>query len=189
MGITVTILNKYCGKIIYVRTRGGLLKHFGIGIEDDQVIHFDKENKNDTAKIIKSSIKEFLEFSIDHRIYTPWLEVEFPPEKVIARAKQCLGKDFEGYSFFNNNCEHFARWCAYGIKTSSQSPTSDEEGIEFKILNTVGDKCSEGFDHLDHITFEVVAPVIEDVIDGVSNIKHKIEYSELWYKVKRFFGK
>ena len=40
------------------------------------------------------------------------------PEKVIARAVSRLGQD--GYSFFGNNCEHFAHWCKTGKHTSEQ---------------------------------------------------------------------
>ncbi len=42
-----------------------------------------------------------------------------PANEVIERATSCIGKDFHYHPIFNN-CEHFAKWCKYGERSSTQ---------------------------------------------------------------------
>jgi len=43
----------------------------------------------------------------------------FPPIMISERSKLKMGTG--GYHLLNNNCEHFAKWCRYGIRESDQS--------------------------------------------------------------------
>ncbi len=47
-----------------------------------------------------------------------WAAPRFSGEAAIARARGRLGEN--RYSFFANNCEHFAQWCISGTSRSEQ---------------------------------------------------------------------
>lgn len=112
------------GDILF--TDRGLYKHYGVYIGRGQVIHFagpaGHETEAPLADIIQTSIKDFLrgdelyiERYPDYFKYKP-----FEPKEVINRAKSRLGMEKGKYNLADYNCEHFANWCKYGVKFSSQ---------------------------------------------------------------------
>ena len=136
-------MNKYYGKVIYVESSlagegvnfidfkypeivRALLsyRHYGVGIGNSEVIHFNDESLA-SEKIIKSTLDEFSQgaeikecFRVSHK---------YPAEEIIERANAELDTDFGGYNFLKNNCEHFTSWCASGKRTSSQVGFLDDD--------------------------------------------------------------
>ena len=99
----------------------GLYRHYGIYIGNDQVIHFGSEEALELnpmkASVIMTSLKAFrgnCPFWVAKQNRYP----AFPSDQVVDNAKARLGE--RGYSILNNNCEHFANECKYGIKESRQ---------------------------------------------------------------------
>ena len=100
----------------HIKVQRIIYTHHGIDFGDDTIVHFTGEpgNKSD-ATIKRTSIEEFLQGGSPEIIA---YEKCFPPSKVINRALELLGKD--GYNLFNDNCEHFARYCKTGQHESEQ---------------------------------------------------------------------
>lgn len=97
-------------------------KHFGIYLGNNKVIHYHGESI-ETALIQEDSIETFLKNSIDNKLHiletiSSEVENDFSVEETIARAKSRLGE--KAYGLLMNNCEHFAMWCKYGTKKSTQ---------------------------------------------------------------------
>lgn len=106
--------------VIYMRDREGLYRHYGVDVGSDQVIHFRNysgESKN-SARIILTSKSEFAKGDTIEKSYTT--QYLYDEDEIVDRAYSKLGSSFEGYDLINNNCEHFANWCASGKKTSLQ---------------------------------------------------------------------
>jgi len=112
-----SFIDKLIARIVYYR-------HYGIEIDNNEVIHFYCPSilKLKEAKVEKISVIEFtgkngiLEYE---KIIGPKLN----EEEVAERAEKFLGSDFGGYKIKTNNCEHFAFWCATDIKISRQKPS------------------------------------------------------------------
>lgn len=95
--------------------------HYGIEVEDGMVIHFIIRTLHNPKECIieKVPIKEFLKdgyCQVQQNV-----NYAFPRDEIVRRAYSQLGTKFEGYRVHNNNCEHFAYWCATGEKVASQS--------------------------------------------------------------------
>lgn len=102
------------GDHIYV-TRPGYTHH-GIDCGDGTVIHYDGglwEQEN--AEIKHTSLEVFAH---GQDIQVMKYGRCFPPAVVIRRAQDRLGEN--NYDLFDNNCEHFARWCKTGEAKSAQ---------------------------------------------------------------------
>lgn len=104
----------------------GIYNHYGIYIGRGQVIHFSGPKGHETTAslvdVIQTSIEEFHkgdEFYIERYPYD-FKYKPFKATEVIRRAKSKLGKEKGNYDLVNYNCEHFANWCKYGVKFSSQ---------------------------------------------------------------------
>jgi hypothetical protein len=92
------------------------LYHHGIDCGNDTVIHYQKNYKNEKNGIILwVPMKEFAK---GKKIYTVKYDNYDPPLIVVERAKRKLGET--KYNLFNNNCEHFARYCKTGMPISHQ---------------------------------------------------------------------
>lgn len=64
-------------------------------------------------------------------------DYKYSSDEIVERAYSKLGSDFGGYNIINNNCEHFANWCANGKNTSSQVPKNDDKDIVEKGIDSV----------------------------------------------------
>ncbi len=118
----------------HIRVKTGSLYHHGIYIGDDKVIQFGHPLNFLTAaseiKVIESPIEDFL--------HGGFLEVcvydrkerksKRSPEQIIETAKSHLGEG--GYHIKNNNCEHFANECVFGIRFSEQADNIHKTMIE-----------------------------------------------------------
>jgi hypothetical protein len=106
------------GDVIYVNCR--LYKHYGIFNTPQSVIHFAPRGASKTkedAVIQETTLEKFADGSPVSIIeFQP--DASLPADEIISRARSRLGED--GYNFFTNNCEHFARWCATGKSESKQ---------------------------------------------------------------------
>lgn len=108
------------GKIDGLMMRTMKYRHYGVEVEDGQVVHFlcDTIMKLEEGRIVKTSIQDFLkdgQLSVEKGI-----TYEFTRDEIVERAESLIGTDFNGYSVRNNNCEHFAFWCVTGNKESQQ---------------------------------------------------------------------
>jgi hypothetical protein len=95
--------------------------HYGIDLGDGKVAHFmgDSIWIRQESQILETTIEKFVkdgELSVLENIH-----YNFTREEVVARAYEAINTNFGGYSVVENNCEHFAMWCATGIKESRQS--------------------------------------------------------------------
>lgn len=101
----------------HIRVNRGLYWHHGIDMGDGTVIHAAGEpGRRKIGAIVRSaSMDEFLRGSWPVRVRS---DRSLPPEQIVERARQALGRG--GYSLFFNNCEHFARWCQTGESGSRQ---------------------------------------------------------------------
>ncbi|USK71256.1 lecithin retinol acyltransferase family protein [Peribacillus asahii] len=149
-----TNLSSYYGEALYVDK--GVYKHFGVGVGEEQVIHFNGRDKSN-ARIILSSIKEF---SGGRTINLCIGTTDFTKSEIVGRAYSKLGRDFGGYDLVNNNCEHFARWCVFGKKSSSQ----------VFIKNDEQDVVEKAIDHFFDSTYNLVGKPIDDLIDGIKKL-------------------
>lgn len=90
--------------------------HHGIDCGDETVIHYNGGLWNpEFAKVERASLEEF---SRGEPVATLSYGQCDDPEIVMARAQSRLGE--EAYDLFENNCEHFARWCKTGRAKSEQ---------------------------------------------------------------------
>lgn len=106
-----------CGDHIVSPRLGGLYKHHGLYIGNDEIIHYSGlYNKIKGSPIIISSVNEFLNGN-SYEIITH-SECVFSVDEIISRAKSRLGED--SYCVLQNNCEHFVNWCITGKNTSIQ---------------------------------------------------------------------
>lgn len=108
------------GKLDQLIARTMTYRHYGIEVEDGNVIHFicDSILYTNEGTIKKTSMEEFLKDGVKE--IDSNIECKFSKERIVKRAYSRLNTKFNGYSIYNNNCEHFAAWCANGNKTSRQ---------------------------------------------------------------------
>lgn len=130
-----------------------LYRHYGIDVGDDKIICFGNiEGEGALESRILLANRE--EFSDGVEILECFRATySYDADEIVDRAYTQLGSDFGGYDLINNNCEHFARWCASGIRTSTQvffkNDDQDivEKGIErlFEPLVALGAKLDGYF--------------------------------------------
>jgi hypothetical protein len=68
------------------------------------------------GRVVRTSREEFTAGRPERVTTDP--PATFPPEEIVARALAHVGR--EGYSPLVDNCEHFATWCATGMRESRQ---------------------------------------------------------------------
>jgi len=115
----------------HIRVKRGLYYHHGIDIGDKTVVHFcvDNKTKADDACIKRTAIQDFLIDNTSYEIIN--YQQCNDPDKVIEIALSFIGS--KNYSLFNNNCEHFARYCKTGDKKSEQ--IKDVKELAFLTLS------------------------------------------------------
>jgi hypothetical protein len=120
------------GDHIVVRRRG--YTHHGVDIGSGMVVHFNGEPGSKAGATIRHA--KLMEFTGPGRIETRTYAVSLPPDEVVARAESKLGQS--GYNLFNNNCEHFARWCVTGRAESGQVVTAAAAVGGVGVVSTAG---------------------------------------------------
>ncbi len=109
-----------------IRVKAGNIFHYGIYVNDDEVIQFGespivnlKPAKDIT--IISSNIDAFLQNEfLEVAIYTKKeKKLKYAPKIIVKNAKSRIGE--KGYDLLKNNCEHFVYECVFGIHKSEQS--------------------------------------------------------------------
>lgn len=91
-------------------------RHYGIDVGNNEVVHFVNYNKEGylISKVLISSLDDFKGMGILGKCYRT--SYEFSKYEIINRALKCVTNNFEKYNPYNNNCEHFVRWCVTGKK-------------------------------------------------------------------------
>lgn len=95
-------------------------RHYGIEVGDGTVVHFTGKGDHytDPCWIQHTALADFL--AGGKKEVDLVVDYAFDRRTVVARAFSQVGTDFGGYDFWQNNCEHFAFWCATGQKISRQ---------------------------------------------------------------------
>lgn len=100
----------------------GIYKHYGIYVGNDTVVHFSGgegfELSAKRACIRKTSLENFRK-NDEIQIETRCCE-SYSRKETVMRALGAVGTEKGKYALPWNNCEHFANWCRYGEKRSSQ---------------------------------------------------------------------
>ena len=100
----------------------GIYKHYGVYVGNDTVVHFSGgegfELSAKRACIRKTSLENFRK-NDEIQIETRCCE-SYSRKETVMRALCAVGTEKGKYALPWNNCEHFANWCRYGEKRSSQ---------------------------------------------------------------------
>ena len=100
----------------------GIYKHYGVYVGNDSVVHFSGgegfELSAKRACIRKTSLENFRK-NDEIQIETRCCE-SYSRKETVMRALGAVGTEKGKYALPWNNCEHFANWCRYGEKRSSQ---------------------------------------------------------------------
>jgi hypothetical protein len=119
----------------HIRVESNGYYHHGIYIGNNEVIQFglpfDMFRNHKDIKIIKSPIEDFLNNGfLEVRIYSKKEQKrKNSNEEIIRIAHSMLGQG--DYNILYNNCEHFANYCVFGVKSSSQV---DDVHLQIKNL-------------------------------------------------------
>lgn len=106
-------------------------EHFGVFDGDRGVYHF--QGANSSSAIIRWSTLNEFEDGGKARVCS-YYEKAFSNDEIIRRASSKIGTNFSGYNLINNNCEHFATWCAIGKRKSTQTGTVNKEDEKRDIV-------------------------------------------------------
>jgi HRAS-like suppressor 3 len=99
-----------------VSPRWGYLHH-GIYAGDGKVIHYAGFNRAfRKGRVEEVALEHFTRGRALH-VKSP-VAARFAGQAAVDRARTRLGED--RYSFWTNNCEHFAEWCTSGTHRSAQ---------------------------------------------------------------------
>lgn len=107
-----------------IRVNRGLYFHYGIYIDDKNVVQFGTvsgvEVSPENARVIITTLDVFLKGQVlEIREYSSEEQKKKrKPEEVVNYAMAHLGE--AGYDLINNNCEHFANRCVFGESYSEQ---------------------------------------------------------------------
>lgn len=100
----------------------GIYKHYGVYVGNNTVVHFSGgegfELSAKRACIRKTSLENFRK-NDEIQIETRCCE-SYSRKETVIRALGAVGTEKGKYALPWNNCEHFANWCRYGEKRSSQ---------------------------------------------------------------------
>ncbi|GHU21132.1 hypothetical protein FACS1894172_09680 [Spirochaetia bacterium] len=102
----------------------GNYKHYGIYVGDGRIVHFAPETgfelDANKAFVHENLLKDFLRGDTAFILDLSSESNVYPPSEIVRRARFNIGKGKNKYNFVFNNCEHFVRWCATGVKESHQ---------------------------------------------------------------------
>lgn len=94
--------------------------HHGIYVGDGVVIHYSGLAAGMQSGPVEKA--DLSTFSAGNGFQIKTYKNALPVSEIIRRANSRLGEN--GYSVFNNNCEHFCLWCVVGEHTSPQVDTA-----------------------------------------------------------------
>jgi hypothetical protein len=100
----------------HLRAWRGSYWHHAIDVGSGWVIHFTGLTKDKGSATIR--LEAFDVFWKRDKVEIVPYALAFHPDEVVRRARSRLGQS--GYDAFQNNCEHFARWCMTGEHRSGQ---------------------------------------------------------------------
>jgi hypothetical protein len=90
--------------------------HHGIDCGDGRVVHFAGEPGRKLGAVVACTTIDA--FARGGTVELEEDEATYHADQIVERALARLGEG--GYSLFDNNCEHFARWCRSGRAASYQ---------------------------------------------------------------------
>ncbi len=91
--------------------------HHGLYAGAGRVIHYAGLHGMFQSGLIEEVALEY--FALGNAVQVrAWVAPKFSGEAAIERARARLGEN--RYSFWDNNCEHFAQWCISGTSRSEQ---------------------------------------------------------------------
>ncbi len=103
-----------------VRTKVSFYHHYGVYLGDGRIAQFGRPVNTGIPReqiaVCITDTKGFLsegggaECAVLDREERKWRR---PPKECVEYAKSCVGET--GYDFINNNCEHFAYRCVFGV--------------------------------------------------------------------------
>lgn len=138
---TISLMERATIETLYPeRTMLLSYRHYGIEVGTNSVIHFQGENSFDfgSAYIKMSSLEKFL---AGGKLETDvMVNPIFDADEIANRAHKMIGNNFGGFHLFDNNCEHFANWCATGNKISRQILFKEDD---YSIAAKITDKITE----------------------------------------------
>ena len=126
------------GSHIRVSRKAGLYYHHGIYESDQKVYQFCGESLGKFEAVIKcTTLGEFLGNDVlEVRRLSPYQKSQaFSAEKTIQLAEQSIGES--DYNLLDNNCEHFANFCIFGIKKSKQVDDLDLWKTIWRVLKSL----------------------------------------------------
>ena len=114
--------------IVFERT---LYKHYAVNVGDGEIVHLTAPegggiaahmnscSANSQKAVVKKEKYEDV-FKEGDKAYKEQLTNDhLPRQEIVKRAKSRIGQ--QGYHLLSYNCEHFARWCCYGVWESTQA--------------------------------------------------------------------
>lgn len=122
------------GDVLKFTRFGMLYDHYAVVVENGCIVHVTSLSEDlqssdpcrslcSSADTVEIKKVKFCDFAKE----TDKIQVEsgnykgkapLPVPEIIERAHSKIGS--KGYNVFTKNCEHFARWCRYGLEESSQ---------------------------------------------------------------------
>lgn len=100
----------------------GLYKHYGVYVGNNTVVHFSGGSGNELSSrracIRKTTLDDFSKNG-EVQVETKCVE-SFNRKETVIRALNAVGNEKGKDALPWNNCEHFANWCRYGQKRSTQ---------------------------------------------------------------------
>lgn len=125
-------------------------EHFGIFDGDRGVYHFQGDSPK--SAIIKWTTLSEFESGGKARVCS-YYDKAFTNKEIVNRAASRIGTDFGGYDLVTNNCEHFASWCATGVRKSLQTnnvnSADDKRDIVEKCIDDTMDPLCKLGDRID----------------------------------------
>ncbi len=177
-----------------IRIPIGPIFHYGIYVNDDEVIQFGLppinsiKRKDQDIQVLTTNIETFAcgqfievgELTLKEKLLAR------KPTEVIENARNCLGE--KGYNILHNNCEHFVNRCVFGKSKSSMVDSFKEIWRNFPLADV----------YVATYPFPCLSEEIQPAerageIDSCSNSRVKMQKFYVWklleYGLERSVGK
>lgn len=103
-----------------VRVWCGAFWHYGVAVDQDDIVHFHHNKPRDAAMGIRRVPRASFEAVGSVSLESVPVDDCLSREVAVSRAYRSIEDGFGRYDLLTNNCEHFARWCVSGRKESLQ---------------------------------------------------------------------
>ena len=123
------------GDLIVFQRQYGLYNHYGVRVENDEIVHLTSARGLNTSDVFHGIIAGKIYSTTNPSIGVIEKEkcsalykegdklyaehCSLPTREILDRANSKVGE--VGYNLLSNNCEHFARWCCDGERKSKQA--------------------------------------------------------------------